>query len=167
MASLDDLDYCYVHEDTVTEEKLVAWKNKMGLEIPQQYREFLLRYKDGAVEFSRSAFYQLENYYGDGNTTRRYVTVFFTTALIKGKPLYDLAGQFFDNQGIMLDWLLPITNDAAGTYTCIAHKGENVGRVYVWDDYQPELYSEVSMNTHKLIAKSFSEFIEKLVLDEE
>ncbi|MBC7527945.1 MAG: SMI1/KNR4 family protein [Chthonomonadaceae bacterium] len=163
MASFNDLEYCYSQENTVTEEKLVAWETEMELKIPQQYRDFLLIFKAGVPRFNRFAYYSLGDYYDDGSIKHALVTEFFTTLCEDDGPAYDVAGQFFGCYGEIPDWLLPFTNDAAGSYICIAHKGENEGKVYYWNrDYYSYDRHDPNEDTLTLLTSSFNKFVQKV-----
>jgi len=163
MASFNDLEYCYSQENTVTEEKLVAWETEMGTKIPLQYREFLLFFKDGGVFLRQSAYFPMGDYYGDGREIRKRTSFFFTTLRRKDKPAFDLAWQFFTTREGILDWLLPFTNDAAGSYICIAHKGENEGKVYYWNrDYYSYDRHDPNEDTLTLLTSSFNKFVQKV-----
>ena len=168
MASFEDFVYRYAEKNTVTEEKLIEWETEMGIKIPQQYREFLLFFKDGGVFLRQSAYFPLGDYYGDGREIHKRTSFFFTTLRRKDKPAFDLAWQFSTTREGILDWLLPFTNDAAGGYICIAHKGKNKGKIYYWDDdYYAYDHPELEIEPRKFLASSFKEFVEKIQFEED
>lgn len=60
--------------------------------------------------------------------------------------------------------ILPIGHDPGGNYICIALTDENYGQIYFYDHEEPNEDSNgnVNWNNLYLVAKSFSEFLNKL-----
>lgn len=120
--------------------------------LPQKYRDFLLKYNGGIPQKKRFWF--------KGKRDGSYLTEFY--GIIKSSTSNLLMEQ--KNAGERIpDNTLPIADDIYGNWILISLKGPDRGKIYFWDheleSYEGEIpdYSNLT-----LIADSFEEFINSL-----
>ncbi len=135
-------------DTTGIEEKIAAFENKHGIKLPEQYRNFLLKYNGGITpetefKYKRTSS-DIRAFYGIGENIDYYSFENVFETVLKGiLPL-----SAFIEKGI-----LPIAEDSWGNYITIGIDDENRGKVFFCDH-------EKGMKI-KLLTESFYDFIQK------
>jgi hypothetical protein len=138
-----DLSFQYPHPPT-TEAAIANYEKELGFRLPEDYRQFLLKY-NGGNRPSRSGFgYK----YADGKAQSSAVDSFFGLGL---EPTYNL--KMNQNPQDKPDYLLMIGYDL-GSWLGIGITSETKGQVYIWEHCR-------QMDVI-LLAKSFHEFLNML-----
>jgi cell wall assembly regulator SMI1 len=143
-----DLSFQYPHPPT-TDEAIADYEKELGFRLPEDYRQFLLKYNGGDAPNRRKFAYKLIN----GNPMVSSIETFFglgleenhidirrnqrTTQRIQGQPSY-----FF------------IIGYALGSIVGIGITEDTFGKIYVWEN--------TVSDDIIFVAKSFNEFLDTL-----
>lgn len=142
----------------VTSEAAIAcFESNVGFQLPQDYREFLLRSNGG--EPVNPVFRFLAS---DGPYTDSAVRYFFS---ISDKLTFSLAHKYgiYSGAGRIAKEMLPIAADSGGNLVLLALAGPDAGKVFFWDHEIEALVDNPASVEHlTLIAKSFREFCDEL-----
>lgn len=150
-----ELEFVYNFE-LITKEEVEASMGDYNIELPHEYRNFLLRYNGGKPLARR---FKTQ----DGKQSSSIMLFFPLSEHIDPNLLSEY--KELTDEDLILPNLLPIGNDPIENKICISLSGDDRGFIYYWsldmedideDDFYPS-YKNVS-----LIAKSFSEFINGL-----
>lgn len=134
------------------------YEAKLGVEFPDDYKEFLLKYSGQAPDRG-PRFPYLDEYPGGDEGI---LSVFFGIMPDSG---YDLLEATDTYEGRVPEDLLPIAEDPGGNVILLGVGGEDRGKVYFFDHEEerpvPE-GEEIDRSNLYLIANSFGDFIESL-----
>jgi cell wall assembly regulator SMI1 len=133
-------------EDTeapVSEAEVAQVESELGVRLPDQYREFLLKYNGGSPQ--PPAFR-----YGTGPYTDSLVQIF---NCIRPGDYTDLRKQAQVFKGRVPDDMLPIAADPFGNIIAIGVKGDATGKVFFWDHETSDVH---------LVALTFEMFLDSL-----
>lgn len=127
-------------------------EKELGISLPLQYRNFLLRYNGGHP--IPDGFVFKEAPYGDS------CVAWF---LAIDSELSNFVETFECMRDRMPRELIPIADDPGGNQICIAVAGPNTGAVYFWDhEHEVDEGDVPTYQNISLIANSFDEFIDSL-----
>lgn len=147
----------------VSDADLKNYEEKIGIEFPQDYKEFLKEYSGQSFE-REPRFPYLEDYPGGKHGI---FSIFY--GIMPGDS-YDLIEAVNTYKGRINNDLLPIGEDPGGNIICLAVKGENSGKVYFWDHEEEKVVpndSKTDDTNLYLVSNSFADFIQSLQLPEE
>jgi hypothetical protein len=138
-------------------------ESEIGNRLPEEYAEFLLSYPVGPVQFGKNGVFCRNE-----NGERLHLDTFYSITEGRTCPGRDLREAIGDE--MIPPHLLPINDNAAGDYVCIAVAGDRRGAVFSWQhefyDYhggRPWLQPwELAVAE---VAPSFSAFLESLEVD--
>ncbi len=131
----------------------------LHIEIPEDYRLFLLSCNGGRPR--KHVF----TYIYEGRQEMGCVSRFLGIHEGEWDNLHQTTKTYKIFQKRLPDNLLPIANDPGGNLICLSLTGNDLGSIYFWDhDWEGE---EPSYENTFLIATSFTEFIDSLMLDDE
>lgn len=133
------------------ESELSLYERQLGLQLPAQYRKFLLEFNGGSprpnsFNFKDSdAGSQVLSFFGFGS-------------------FYNVLDELETYSGRLPRRFFPVAAEAGGNLLCISVSGDDAGSIYFWDH---ELEADLSKgqtpdsvaNT-TLVADSFSEFLD-------
>jgi cell wall assembly regulator SMI1 len=145
----------YEPKRPLTSAELKAMELKLGIEFPQPYRRWLLKYNGGQPSPGRFRYKHESGPYTDGSVAWFY-------AIYEGKAsnLWNTFQIYKSPPPRMPGELVPIATDPFGNEIVISVSGQNQGKVYFWD-HEEETIPPSYKNCH-LIADSFDEFINGL-----
>lgn len=139
-------------EKDLTEEELWQAENRIGVKLPDEYRQFLLRHNGGHPEP-----YGL-NFECEGEEPQLAAVAYFLA-------IYDGEDEnFFDYFETYKDRippeLIPIARDPGGSLVLLSVKDAHKGKVYFWQqDFEPD---EPDYSNICFVANSFDEFLNSL-----
>ncbi|MCL2355437.1 MAG: SMI1/KNR4 family protein [Oscillospiraceae bacterium] len=144
-------------DNTDVEKYIVNFERKYNIEIPCQYREFLLAYNGGETlktDFrSKKISSDINGFYGLG----------FADA--------DLNYSFFEETGTLINYLkdnmLPIGSNVFGDHILIGIDGDNLGKIYFYYHDRPTKYIELAEDFKVFVAKCKSEKLGHIMTIEE
>jgi cell wall assembly regulator SMI1 len=138
-------------------ERVAQAEATMGVVFPADYREFMLAHNGGKP--SRRAFVYAEETgpYTDG-AVRKFYPIDSSDKLGLEATHHTFLG--YDPPRMPRD-VFPIADDSFGNQICICFSGPKCGYVYFWD-HEHEAEDEPTYDNMHLVAKSFSEFLDKL-----
>nr|WP_052421250.1 SMI1/KNR4 family protein [Paenibacillus sp. FSL R7-0273] len=134
------------NSEVLTESRLQDFERMNGVQLPQQYREFLLKYNGG---YPKPYYFRISQEQGIG-----MVNIFYGIG-----EMYDNLEKRIDIFDDIIDiGFFPIADDSGGNQICLGLTEKYSGNVYFWiHDEDPE-----DMSNMYFIAKDFKEFLEKL-----
>lgn len=134
------------NNEVLTETRLQDFERINGLQLPQQYREFLLKYNGG---YPRPYYFNISKEQGIG-----MINIFYGIG-----EMYDNLDKKIDIFDDILDaGFIPIADDSGGNQICLGLSEKYYGNVYFWiHDEDPE-----DMGNMYFIAEDFGGFLEKL-----
>ena len=133
------------------EKDISSIEEKFCITFPEEYRRFLLSHDGG--EPHKNTFIR-----GIDEIT---VAVFLSChSVIETDTLLWKGNVFFSGQRIP-DSIFPIA-DALNDLICIGVKGENLGKIFLWDSSNEKNLDEVDFSNVKLLSNSLSEFLNLL-----
>ena len=132
--------------EVLTESRLRDFERINGVQLPQQYREFLLKYNGG---YPKPYYFTISKEQGIC-----MVNIFYGIG-----EMYDNLDKKIDIFDDILDaGFIPIADDSGGNQICLGLTEKYFGDVYFWiHDEDPE-----DMGNMYLLAKDFGGFLEKL-----
>lgn len=143
-------------QKTHDENEVKDIEKSLSIDLPEDYKNFLLKYGECMIMEDDLVFPVLE----DNPLADEGVMSFgFFYGLEKNRyDIRNIRDIYFDQ---MPEWVLPIADAEGGDQICIAVKGEKTGKIYFWDhelrNGQQDLF---------LIANSFNDFIQSLFVQE-
>lgn len=128
-----------------SEEKVADFERKIEIQLPTDYREFLLTHNGGKPE---------PDSFNIGNNDTSSVRSFYG---LHSDPYSNLAEHLDIYKGRISGNVIPITGDPCGNQVCLGVKGKHRGKVYFWDH-------ELEGARHALtrIADDFNKFLNSL-----
>lgn len=142
---------------TVTEADVRNVEQLIGARLPEDYREFLLRYGSDHAYFNQTVaishpahpdgFFGIDHFLGAVPRENSYC--------------YDLLARYAEDRSILPDGVLTIADDGGGNFICLAVSGENRGRIYYWDHEEAEQGIVPTYQFLQPLADSFDEFLGK------
>jgi hypothetical protein len=136
----------------LSEEELAAFETEKSLQLPEGYRNFMLRYNGGQPVPKSFNFPESEN----GSS----VGVFYRIKKDGTNSLQFVMQQF---EGRMPEDLLPVAGDTFGNQICLGLEGESRGKVFFWDhEMEPLERGEPDYANTRLLANTFDEFLDSL-----
>lgn len=151
--------------------ELRALEEKLQVELPNDYREFLATY--GASMFTEYVDFQpvQDLPHPISSTGKGHISSFYGAAVDPYQPLIKAINTF---RGRMPDTMIPIGDDS-GNKICLAVRGKKRGKLYYWDrsneppdeeeyleDYgEPRPVDVMYQNVYQ-IAESFEDFVLRL-----
>lgn len=139
------------------ENSLIAFSNRIGYALPNDYIDFLRDHNGGYVKNSICAYY------------KKGEQKFHLTSLFGLGSEDDLLTQFETYKNRIPSTCIPIGRDAGGNLVCLNLSKDNYGNVYFWDHEEELKYEdgEITINDLYSIAGTFSEFLDSIKIDEE
>ncbi|OMF94221.1 SMI1/KNR4 family protein [Paenibacillus sp. FSL R7-0337] len=132
--------------EVLTESRLRDFEGINGLQLPQQYREFLLKHNGG---YPKPYYFTISREQGMG-----MVNVFYGI----GEMYDDLDKKIHNFDEILEAGFIPIADDSGGNQICLGLTEAHFGHVYFWiHDEDPE-----DMGNMFFLSKDFGEFLERL-----
>ena len=141
----------------ITTEDLDALEGRLGIKIPLQYRQWLLKYNGGRPIPSGFRFKREAGPYTDS-------TIAWFFAVYDGKfENFETKYRFWKitTKRVPGD-LVPIARDPFGNLICLSFSGDDQGRVYFWNHEEEGEEGPATYENCHLIADSFQEFIDHL-----
>ena len=142
----------------ITEAELATFEQELDLELPNDYRQFLLVH-NGGVPTPDLYDFKMDSFIYEGCVTR-------FLGLREGER-YSFSRYLKTYQKRLPANLFPIALDLSVDLICVSTSGNDYGRVHFWDhnweitDGKPD-YSNVHF-----VANSFTEFLDMLYDDDE
>lgn len=143
---------------TLTEDKLTVFEGDIGTQLPEEYRQFLLRHNGGVI-FPDTIKY-FEEFNLDASTViDRLLGLeadqYFTITRYKDTFAHRIPAN-----------LLPIATDVGGNVVCIAISGQKRGQIFFWHHEYPDDNEELPGKDNLFfIASNFLEFLNKLYVE--
>jgi cell wall assembly regulator SMI1 len=139
----------------LNENQINDLEKKFNICLPNEYRNFLLKYNGG---IPRPSVFNFKD--NGGQETNSLVHYFYA---IYNESNYDNLEQnyilYIKEKRIPLN-ILPIADDPFGNMICISLSGNDCGNVYFWN-HEEEVENE-SYDNLSLIANNFNEFLDNL-----
>lgn len=135
----------------LTSGQLVAVEQRLGIHLPEAYRDFLLAHNGGRP---KPNVFQTQD--GTGSSIDWFLG-------IHNGPYDNFEGYFINYKVTRLALpgnLVPIGHDPGGNLICLSVQGEDTGAVYFWD-HERETSPPTYANVH-LIADSFEGLLDSL-----
>ncbi|RPF54169.1 SMI1/KNR4 family protein [Aquisalibacillus elongatus] len=134
------------------ENELVAFSEKVGYELPDDYIEFLRKHNGGYVEDSVSTYYR----HGEQK--------FILTSMFGLGSEDDLFTQFESFKNRIPNTCISIGRDAGGNLVCLNLSQFKYGYVYFWDHEEELNYEDgkITINDLYFIADSFKDFLNSI-----
>lgn len=157
------------------ERVLVGIEARIGADLPLEYREFLAHY--GASCFGAYVDYRPLNPL-PLNVSRNngHFAFFFGAASGQYDETFSLAWNLSIFAERMPATMLPIGGDGGGNLICLGYAGDDAGKVFHWDhsnewdeddlDDDEPLRPDLKYQNITLVAKSFSEFLDRLLVSD-
>ena len=135
----------------ITEAKLVDFEQELGTKLPEDYRNFLLKY-NSAIPHPSSFFISSEQgssmiQYFLGICDEQWHSLrYFIKAYASDVPTN----------------IMPIAPDGGGNLTCLSIKGDDYGKVYFWDRDFADFDGNPTYENLHLLADDFGTFLKHL-----
>jgi len=131
--------------------------------LPQDYKEFLLKYNGGSPNFDA---FEIKNYFPNGRSSFADIRYFFGICHEKKSIMrnYDIYNKINGSKNRIPIELLPVACDSLGNVICIGIKGIHYGKIYFWD-HENEMMEdgkEPWWENITLIANSFIDLLNSL-----
>jgi hypothetical protein len=138
----------------VDEARIRAFERALGISLPHDYRQFLLRSNGGRPDPAEFAI--------TGEPLNPSGTIHYFFGIHDG-PNYNLGRKYAVYRERIPADLFPIAGDPGGNIICLAIRGDNVGSVYFWDHDYEALEGEVpDYSNVYFIADSFGSMLNNL-----
>jgi hypothetical protein len=105
-----------------TEADIREFEDKLGHRLPDDYAAFLLRFNEGPVRFGKPVRFRVTV---DEAPEWVYLDTFYSLDALW--TVYRLHG------GLIPAYLLPVIDNALGSYVCVAVSGPKRGAVFFWE----------------------------------
>ena len=141
--------------DAISPTDLEKVENKVGYQLPQEYKSFLLKHNGGrplldAVRYKNEHF--------------DFVAYFYA---IRGEMYHDdLARQIGEHEDMIPEGYLPIAESPGGDVFCISLKESTMGAIFHWDHEEANYDGEPWEYNMTKLAPSLTKFIEGLCVGE-
>jgi hypothetical protein len=143
--------------EPITSEKINNLENKTDINIPLNYKEFLLK-NNGGYPKKRGFLYRVQT-----NGRRAVVNKFLGIHDGENNNLYKYLITYKIREKRLPSNLIPIANDPGGNLICLSINGEDVGKVYFWDhDLEAEEGQEPDYSNVYFIADCIEDFLKDL-----
>ncbi|WP_010583137.1 SMI1/KNR4 family protein [Schlesneria paludicola] len=140
----------------LSKKKLSAVEKRLKIDLPEDYRQFMLTHNGGWPEPS-------EFKYGDGPYTDSCVDWFLSIYDGEYSNFEEYFEQFKGDEPRMPTELVPIALDPGGNLVCISTHGPNRGKVFFWDHEEEASDGQVpDYRNVYTVANSFTEFLSML-----
>jgi hypothetical protein len=146
-------------EKNTSLEAIQTFEKKIGLLLPDDYKQHLLKYNGGRCEPDHFDF--IEN----GKPSGSGIEWFLALHESESDSLEETYSIFKLEDKRMPDKMIPIDNDGLGNLVCISCAEKDYGYVYFWDHENEVDYLEADDDDYSnlyFIAKSFTDFINGL-----
>jgi cell wall assembly regulator SMI1 len=143
--------------EPITEDKLSQFEKELGRQLPQDYRQFLLRHNGGKPNPGKFSV----DIDGFRNTTvvQRFLGFHDTDA-----DSFSRYSKIYENR--IPDNLLPIATELSVDLICISINGDDYGKVYYWDHNWEVTEGKPDYSNVHILANSFTEFLGTLYDDD-
>lgn len=149
-------------ERAVTEADVAGVEAHINASLPDDYRAFLLKYGSGRPHFGKEVDFPLATY-ASGSFG---IDSFIGAVPMKNAYCYGLVDHYDQSREDLPDEILPIAEDGAGNYVCLAVKGDDKGRIYFWNHEEFETEDVPTYRWLELIASSFDDFLSQFQVDD-
>lgn len=137
----------------VNEEKLVYLEKKIGFSLPENYRNFSIKYNGGYPEPGSFVFFDKNLNRQDGSSVDRFLYI--------GEKVYGSIENYlrvFDSR--VPKSYLPVAHDPGGNLILIKLAGADVGGVFFWDhEFEADPGETPSEKNIYFISNDFNEFL--------
>lgn len=137
-------------EAPISSEMLDQVEKRLNIQLPDQYRQFLLRHNGGTPTPNL-----FECADGGGSFVHKFLA-------IHDGPYDNFEREslsFWANKSVP-DNIVPIACDAFGNYVCLSVSGADAGSIYFWNHEKQR--GKASYKNLRLIAESFDQFLASL-----
>lgn len=140
--------------------KLEAFEKQLKIRLPEEYREFLVKYNGGKLEKNMLTI----------NESEEDTIIHNVYALVDNPPYVSLEEKykiFNTNEFKFSNEYLAIMNDSMGNQILLKLQEPNLGTIYFWDHESDDNFIKVSNNFYEFIdsleeEKTLTEMLEKL-----
>lgn len=147
----------------LTEDMILELENQFSIKLPQDYKEFMLRYNGGKPDGNWGFDFFEKGTNSKTGSIIRYFEVLYTEETMKFDDLKAGYVALVESGQIPCN-LLPIADDPFGNIIFISVKGDDYGLVY-FGNHELEA-TETGYLVMSQIANSFTEFTEMLYICE-
>jgi hypothetical protein len=149
----------------VTSEKIEGFCKKFGLDMPDGYKSFLLKYNGGRFKECLVKLIEPIN-----NPNDNIAVVSFLYGFVDKMPspydMYDLYKEHRAFNDRVPKEFIVIGEDPGGNQICLCVEGNNYGKVYFWDhEEEVDEGKKPTYDNVYLISNSFIDFINSLYED--
>jgi hypothetical protein len=153
----------------ITEEHVIHFEQRIGARLPEEYRQFLIRYNGGWFEKRHVLFF---NHFAEKNQFADLNVLHGISS--ENNKLMGTGMVLVSRSNRQPPQVIVIGNNSGTGLFCLAVRGENYGKIYFWDDQiiygyieeeEDASEAERDMNNVFWLADSFHEFIAKLEED--
>jgi hypothetical protein len=163
---IDELGGLHYYKDTgpfaqsqtnppTTEDDIREFEARLGHRLPDDYAAFLLRFNEGSVRFGKPVRFRVP---GEEPPWWVYLDAFY--------PLGALGTVYRLHEGLIPACLLPVIDNALGSYVCVAVSGSKRGAVFFWEheliDYDSEEPTDQGVF---FVAPNFDAFLDLIEVD--
>lgn len=149
MLTPDDFEY---RGPTLRKRELTALEKKLGVRLPDAYREFLLRINGGRPR-TLDAF-------DIGKKNSSLINMLYSMRRDDDEEEFTIYQEHLLFEDRIPKDLLPVGEDQGGSQICLGIGKENYGKVFFWDmEYEDE---QPTYDNVYPIADSFAEFLDSL-----
>ena len=141
-------------------------EERLGIRLPEQYRQFMLAYNGSFVDLNASIRYME----GDMENGLPLQCFFGLCDEDHGYSIESNLDEYVDGSRVMRSFL-PIGIDQTDDLVCLKIKGDNVGSVYAWifeEEAEPEdveAENEAGWENMYFLAENFDQLIEKIRIE--
>jgi len=140
-------------EKNITKSDIYLLEAKLGINLPIEYKDFLLLHNGGRPEKDHYGFVENDN----GSV----LDWFF--AIYKGDNCINLLKEFLRHENRIPKEFIPIARDPGSNIVCLGVNGSEYGKVYFWEFDQAVPYGEEpNFDNMYLLANNFTDFINGL-----
>jgi len=138
----------------IKESEILDFEKKIGLELPLEYKNFLLKHNGGKCEPCDFTF--IEDDEESSSSVRRFYAI---GGIDDYYDLQESIDNYINDEKRLADNYIPIAEDDFGNLMCISCNDSNKGQIYFWNHEGEDESSESNLY---FIASSFDEFVENL-----
>jgi hypothetical protein len=136
----------------LTEQQLNDTENRLGVKLPEDYRNFLQIYHGAHPEPCGFKFRD-----ASGSEDEAEIA-YFLSPVDEDENIFDDADSY---EGRIPENVVPIARDPGGNPILLGVSGENRGKIYFWID-EPDAEEEEVFSALGFVALSFTEFVDSL-----
>jgi len=142
-------------QKSISEEDLLSVEEKIGFELPSEYKSFLLKHNGGSPALDGVR---------HNNEHFDYVGYFYA---VRDEMYHDdLVRQIKEHEGMVPANYLPIGESPGGDVFCISLKGESKGAVFHWDHEEANYDGEPWEYNMTKLSPSLNQFLKDLCVGE-